>query len=62
LNGKNVSIRNVDGPRGVMGRTSDNQLIQEVIGWAPDEDLESGLVKTYAWIKNQIKNGIKDIE
>lgn len=62
LNGKNVSIRNVDGPRGVMGRTSDNKLIKEVIGWAPDEDLESGLVKTYAWIKEQIQNGIKDVE
>jgi nucleoside-diphosphate-sugar epimerase len=60
LNGKNVSIRNVDGPRGVMGRNSDNRLIKEVIGWAPDEDLESGLIKTYAWIKEQIANGIKD--
>jgi nucleoside-diphosphate-sugar epimerase len=62
LNGKNVSIRNVDGPRGVMGRTSDNKLIKEVIGWAPDEDLESGLIKTYSWIKEQIANGIKDVE
>jgi nucleoside-diphosphate-sugar epimerase len=60
LNGKNVSIRNVAGPRGVMGRNSDNRLIKEVIGWAPDEDLESGLIKTYAWIKEQIANGIKD--
>jgi GDP-D-mannose 3',5'-epimerase len=62
LNNKNVSIRNVDGPRGVMGRNSDNKLIKEVIGWSPDEDLESGLVKTYAWIQQQITNGSKDIE
>lgn len=62
LNNKNVSIRNVDGPRGVMGRNSDNKLIKEVIGWAPDEDLESGLIKTYAWIKDQIAKGLSDIE
>jgi nucleoside-diphosphate-sugar epimerase len=60
LNGKNVSIRNVDGPRGVMGRNSDNKLIKEVIGWAPDEDLESGLIKTYSWIDEQIQLGLKD--
>lgn len=60
LNGKNVSIRNVDGPRGVMGRNSDNRLIKEVINWAPDEDLESGLIKTYKWIDEQIQLGLKD--
>ena len=34
LAGKNISIRNVDGPRGVMGRNSHNKLIQQTIGWA----------------------------
>ena len=60
LNGKNVSIRNIDGPRGVMGRNSDNRLIKETINWAPDEDLESGLIKTYNWIDEQIQLGLKD--
>jgi nucleoside-diphosphate-sugar epimerase len=60
LNGKNVTIRNIDGPRGVMGRNSDNKLIKEVIGWVPDEDLESGLIKTYKWIDEQIQLGLKD--
>jgi nucleoside-diphosphate-sugar epimerase len=60
LNGKNVSIRNIDGPRGVMGRNSDNRLIKETINWAPDEDLESGLIKTYKWIDEQIQLGLKD--
>ena len=60
LNGKNVDIRNIDGPRGVMGRNSDNKLIKEVIGWVPDEDLESGLIKTYKWIDEQIQLGLKD--
>jgi nucleoside-diphosphate-sugar epimerase len=62
LNGKNLSIRNIDGPIGVMGRNSDNKLISETIGWTPDEDLESGLVKTYNWINEQIQLGIKDNE
>ena len=62
LNGKNVSIRNIDGPRGVMGRNSDNKLIKETIGWTPDEDLESGLIKTYAWIQEQIKLNKQDVE
>ena len=60
LNGKNVEIRNIDGPRGVMGRNSDNKLIKEVIGWTPDEDLESGLIKTYKWIDEKIQLGLKD--
>ncbi len=62
LNGKNVSIRNIDGPRGVMGRNSDNKLIKETIGWTPDEDLESGLVKTYSWISEQIQLNKQDVE
>jgi GDP-D-mannose 3',5'-epimerase len=62
LNNKNVSIRNIDGPVGVMGRNSDNKLIKEMINWVPDEDLESGLIKTYSWIKEQIAKGEKDVE
>jgi nucleoside-diphosphate-sugar epimerase len=54
LNGRSVSIRNVDGPLGVMGRNSDNKLIRELLSWAPDENLEYGLVKTYKWIKGQV--------
>ena len=57
LANKNVSIKNVDGPTGVMGRNSHNKLIRETIGWAPDEDLEDGLNKTYTWIEGQ--NAVK---
>jgi GDP-D-mannose 3',5'-epimerase len=53
LTNKRVTIRNVDGPVGVMGRNSDNTLIKELIGWAPGEDLKEGLSKTYAWITEQ---------
>lgn len=54
LNNKSVSIKNVDGPMGVRSRNSHNKLIKETISWAPGEDLEAGLIKTYAWIESQI--------
>jgi len=62
LVGKNVTIKNIDGPLGVMGRNSDNTLIKEKLNWAPGEDLEGGLVKTYNWIKEQLEKGNKDVE
>ena len=58
---KSIAIHNVDGPMGVRGRTSHNKLIKEMINWSPDEDLESGLLKTYNWIQEQIKFNNKDI-
>jgi nucleoside-diphosphate-sugar epimerase len=51
---KPVHIVNIPGPVGVMGRTSDNKLIQQVLGWAPLDSLESGLEKTYQWIECQL--------
>lgn len=51
---KSVSIRNIDGPRGVMGRTSDNTLIQQVLGWEPPDNLEHGLTQLYNWVQQQI--------
>jgi nucleoside-diphosphate-sugar epimerase len=51
---KPVSIVNIPGPVGVMGRTSDNTLIKQVLDWAPPDNLESGLEKTYRWIESQL--------
>ena len=51
--GKNITINNIPGPMGVMGRNSHNKLISDSIGWAPKEDLEAGLTATYNWIKSQ---------
>jgi len=51
---KPVNIVNIPGPVGVMGRTSDNTLIQQVLEWAPPDSLESGLEKTYKWIESQL--------
>ena len=52
--GKSVRIRHVPGPVGVRGRNSDNRLIRDKLGWAPADDLRSGLVPTYRWIEQQL--------
>jgi nucleoside-diphosphate-sugar epimerase len=57
--GKDIEIVNVPGPMGVMGRNSHNKLIKETIGWAPADNLEYGLEKTYAWITEQVNNSTK---
>lgn len=62
LQSKVITIKNVPGPLGVMGRTSDNTLIKEKLNWAPAELLELGLLTTYDWIQGQIKLGISDKE
>ena len=62
LTNKRVTVKNIPGPMGVMGRKSDNRLIQSVTSWKPDEDLETGLIKTYQWINEQIMLGKEDSE
>jgi len=57
--GKQITIKNINGPTGVMGRTSHNQLIQEIIGWSPEDNLEQGLAETYQWIKNMTEKASK---
>lgn len=52
--GKDHAIQHVPGPMGVRGRNSDNDLIQDVLGWQPSISLRTGLQATYNWIKNQI--------
>ena len=55
ISNKEINIRNVDGPQGVRGRNSDNQLIHTELGWRPTQSLLVGISKTYAWIESQIK-------
>jgi len=54
ISGKNITIKNTDGPTGVRGRNSDNKLIQEKLGWSPSYPLYDGLTKTYKWISKQV--------
>ncbi|MCX6029835.1 MAG: NAD-dependent epimerase/dehydratase family protein [Chloroflexi bacterium] len=43
----------LDAPRGVAGRNSDNTFIKSVLGWEPSTPFRDGLTKTYAWIEQQ---------
>ena len=47
----------LDKPKGVRGRSSDNSFIQEKIGWKNTHTLKEGLAKTYNWISNKIESG-----
>ena len=67
ISGKNIEIKNLGGedflskygfrcPVGVRGRTSDNKLYEEKVGWVVSEPLRIGLEKTFNWIDEQVKN------
>jgi GDP-D-mannose 3', 5'-epimerase len=47
---------NLDAPKGVRGRNSDNTLIQETYGWEPSISLADGLERTYGWIFDQLSS------
>jgi len=44
----------LDAPKGVRGRNSDNTLIKKYLGWEPSIPLNTGMKKTYDWIKDQM--------
>jgi GDP-D-mannose 3', 5'-epimerase len=44
---------NLNAPKGVNGRNSDNTLINKVFNWEPDTKLRDGMEKTYTWIYDQ---------
>ena len=49
----------LNAPKGVNGRNSDNTLILEKLGWEPTIRLRDGLEKTYRWIEQEIATGGK---
>jgi nucleoside-diphosphate-sugar epimerase len=49
----------LDAPKGVNGRNSDNTMILERLGWEPSIKLRDGLETTYRWIEQQILSGAK---
>jgi len=55
ISGKNLKIKNIEGPEGVRGRNSDNKLYREKIGWEVSQPLKVGIEKTYNWIMEQIE-------
>lgn len=55
ISGKTISIKNIDGPTGVRGRKSDNNLIREKLNWAPSKLLREGMESNFAWINAQVQ-------
>ena len=52
---KDVSKIHIDGPTGVRGRNSNNDLIREKLEWDYSQTLEEGIRKTYQWIMTRIE-------
>jgi nucleoside-diphosphate-sugar epimerase len=52
-----VRHHDLTAPQGVRGRSSDNTLIRECLGWEPTTPLVEGLSRTYEWIEQQVIAG-----
>jgi nucleoside-diphosphate-sugar epimerase len=50
---KEVTKIHIDGPLGVRGRNSNNDLIREKLNWEYEMTLEEGIRYTYYWINEQ---------
>jgi GDP-D-mannose 3', 5'-epimerase len=55
ISGKQLHIHHIEGPMGVRGRRSDNDLARQRLNWEPAIDLQTGMVRTFAWVKEQIE-------
>ena len=58
---KKVEKNHIEGPLGVRGRNSNNDLIKEKLDWNYTMTLEEGIKKTYDWI-NEEQLGNKKVE
>lgn len=59
VSGKELDIEHIPMPEktmGVMGRNSDNTMIEFVLGWKRRYSLKQGIEKTYNWINEQVRN------
>lgn len=55
ISGKKLTINNIDGPVGVNGRCSDNQLIANILNWQPNYPLKKGMEILYNWVNSQLE-------
>ena len=51
---KEIKINHIDGPLGVRGRNSQNDMIREKLKWDYQYSLEEGMSLTYNWIADQV--------
>jgi GDP-D-mannose 3',5'-epimerase len=51
---KNIEINHIDGPLGVRGRNSNNDLVRKELNWDYRYTLKEGIEATYKWISQQV--------
>ena len=56
--GKTIEKNHIDGPLGVRGRNSNNDLIRKELNWDYEMTLEEGIRKTYNWIMGEIAKDV----
>ena len=56
--GKTIAKNHIDGPLGVRGRNSNNDLIRKELNWDYEMTLEEGIRKTYNWIMGEIAKDV----
>ena len=55
----------LNAPRGVAGRNSDNTFIKKMLNWEPSTPIQQGLKTTYKWIEQQYRDrkaGLRTVE
>jgi nucleoside-diphosphate-sugar epimerase len=59
--GKDIRVKHIDGPQGVRGRNSNNDLIYEKLNWKPGRgaSLMNGLENTYKWIEQEVQKNAR---
>ena len=58
---KEITKIHIDGPLGVRGRNSNNDLIREKLGRDYEMTLEEGMKKTYEWVRWQVSKQIYSV-
>ena len=58
VSGKSIKKKHIDGPLGVRGRNSNNDLVRDKLNWDYSMTLEEGIAKTYQWIHSQIYSNV----
>jgi GDP-D-mannose 3',5'-epimerase len=46
-------VYQLDAPKGVNGRNSDNTMIRQALAWEPSTPLREGMERTYRWIHDE---------
>ena len=54
ISNKNITLKHIDGPLGVRGRNSNNELIRNTLDWNYEYTLKEGMRITYEWINGEL--------